>query len=341
MGREFVFLAAILVVIAAAVSAGCTSGDGPTVFIPESTVAPAGDGGTSGRLIQISDNLTASVLMDFVSEAAAYAEYHGTKDALAEFGDVDGIFSKDDLYVYAYGFNGTLLAHPYQPSLVGTDRSNWTDDRGFPFFKAANYTAENGGGFIAYLYPKPGDGSIDEAAAGSYIPKIGCVMPVDDEWWIGSGVYLSDMVDPATGNPPPATGEVVSLVNSGVQYALSNGDEAAFEAISDKNGSFVDPAGHYLYAYDFNGTLLAHPYLTADIGEDLIDHTGAFGEKDIQMLSDAAKDGGGYVVFSWPNPDNGNKPEIKIGYVLPVNDEWWLGSGAYLSEITGREEVLS
>ena len=164
---------------------------------------------------------------------------------------------------------------------------------------------------------------------------------MDSEWWIGSGLYLSDLVDSGTGTSPAVTGEMLSLVESGVAYALENGNEAAFGAISDVNGTFVDESGHYLYAYDYNGTLLAHPYLTSKIGENLIDHEGAFGEKDIQMLAGAAREGGGYVVFSWPNPDNGDKPEIKIGYVLPVDDKWWLGSGVYLSEITGDDEALS
>jgi two-component system, NarL family, sensor kinase len=285
--------------------------------------------------------MTVDEMMAFMTGATDYAKSAGITEALKEFGNPDGNFSSGDIYVYAYNFNGTLLAHPYHPELVGTDRSNWADARGFPFFKASDYVAENGGGFVAYLYPRPEDGLIDEAAKGDYVPKIGCVLPVDSEWWIGSGLYLSDLVDSDPGTAPAVTGDMISLVESGVAYALENGNEAAFGEISDVNGTFVDEVGHYLYAYDYNGTLLAHPYLTDKIGENLIDHEGAFGERDIQMLAEAAGEGGGYVVFSWPNPDNGNKPEIKIGYVLPVDDELWLGSGVYLNEITGDDEALS
>ena len=45
-------------------------------------------------------------------------------------------------------------------------------------------------------------------------------------------------------------------------------------------------------------------------------------------------DRGGYVVFIWPNPDHENREELKIGYVLPVDDAWWVGSGVYLGEVT-------
>lgn len=344
MKRAVIFLLFALVILAAVFSAGCTSGGEAGDTGPESTTVPAGEedsGEVSGEPVQAPDNMTVGGMMAFMSGAVDYAKSAGMAEALSEFGDENGSFSRGDIYVYAYGFNGTLLAHPYQPGLVGTDRSNWTDARGFPFYKASAYRAENGGGFVAYLYPKPEGGSIEESAKGDYIPKIGCVLPVNDEWWIGSGIYLSDLVDAETGTAPAATGEMIGLVESGVAYALENGNERAFEAISDKEGAFVDKEGYYLYAYDYNGTLLAHPYLADRIGENLIDHEGAFGEKDIRMLAEAAGEGGGYVVFSWPNPSNGDRPEIKIGYVLPVDDEWWLGSGVYLSEITGDDEAIS
>ncbi|MBN1433096.1 MAG: cache domain-containing protein [Methanomicrobiaceae archaeon] len=336
MKKPVFFLVSVLVILAAAFSAGCTSGDDT---VPESTATPVAT--ESVEAVQLSDKMTVGEMTEFMSAAVDYAKTAGKDEALAVFGKKDGKFSSGDIYVYAYDYNGTLLAHPYQPELVGTDRSDWTDARGFPFYKASEYVAKSDGGFVAYLYPRPEGGSIDESAKGDYVPKIGCVMPVDEEWWIGSGIYLSDLIDAETGEAPAATGEMIELVESGVAYALENGKEAAFEAISDKGGVLVDEAGHYLYAYDYNGTLLAHPHLTGKIGSDLIEHEGAFGEKDIRMLVSAAADGGGYVVFSWPNPDNEDKPEIKIGYVLPVDDEWWLGSGVYLSEITGADEALS
>jgi two-component system NarL family sensor kinase len=63
--------------------------------------------------------------------------------------------------------------------------------------------------------------------------------------------------------------------------------------------------------------------------------------KNIRALVNTAEAGGGYIVFIWPNPDKGNQQELKIGYVLPVNDTWWVGSGVYLSEITGVDSPLS
>lgn len=306
----------LLVVLAIVCASGCT--DAPV----QKDVAP----------------MTPEDLVAYLSGAAEFAQDNGKLVALEEFGDKDGSFSDGDLYIYAYDFDGILLAHPYQEDKVGDNRSEWTDVRGLPFVHVASEIAAQGGGFIAYMYPAPEGGVIDEAASESYVVKLGYVTPMDDDWWIGSGLYLSDLVQGGDVGLPPPLSMMVNLVTQGVESAKEDGDEVALSEITAGEGICMDSEGHYLYAYDFNGTLIAHPYLTDMIGENLIDHTGPFGEKDIVMLRDAAAQGGGYVVFGWENPLKDNRKELKIGYVLPVDDRWWLGSGVYLSEIVGESE---
>jgi two-component system, NarL family, sensor kinase len=240
------------------------------------------------------------------------------------------------VYIYAYDTNGTLLAHPYQPDLVGTDRSNWTDARGLPFVQVAEYTASAGGGFIAYMYPAPQGGVIDEKALDAYEPKIGYVAPVGETWWIGSGIYFSDM---STGRPKVVS-DMIGIVERAAAYGREQGSDAAFAEISNQSGMFVDAEGHYIYAYDYNGTLLAHPYLPEKIGSSQIARRDPFGGESIRALVDTAQSGGGYIVFIWPNPDREDRQELKLGYVLPVDETWWVGSGVYLSEITGTNASL-
>jgi len=284
-----------------------------------------------------SEKISLNYLEDYVSDAAEYAKIVGDTEAFSAFTNLNGPFTTGDLYIYAYDFNGTLLAHPYQSEDIGTNRMDWTDAKGLPVIKVADYLARLGGGFIAYMYPAPEGGAIDEAAIDTYVPKIGYVLPVDEGWWIGSGVYLSDLGDP---NAEKVISDMINLVERGAVFAQQNDENVAFKAISDPNGIFVDQEGHYLYAYGYNGTMLAHAHMHDKIGTNLIDHTSAFGEKDILALSSTAKNGGGYVVFSWENPQNGNNKELKIGYVLPVDEDWWIGSGVYLSEITGNYEKI-
>jgi len=279
-------------------------------------------------------------LADFVQAGAAYAEVAGEEAALEEFSDKSGLFSRGDLYIYAYDFNGTLLAHPYEADKMGTDRMNWTDIRGLPVIRIASYAASEGGGYSAYLYPEPTSGVIDEKARDSYVPKIGYSYPVNERWWIGSGIYFSDLPADGTGTYPVPVTEMIALVEEGVEFGRSSGSEVAFAEISNRSGKFIDSVGHYLYAYRYDGTLLAHPYLPDSIGKNLIDKRGPFGMDIIRALSETADAGGGFVVFVWPNPDKENRLEQKIGYVLPVDEEWWVGSGVYLSEITGVDTSL-
>ncbi|MDO9539673.1 MAG: cache domain-containing protein [Methanocalculus sp.] len=277
------------------------------------------------------------ILGIYLHDAAVYAADVGKDAALAEFGRLDGEFTSGSWYVYAYDTECNLLAHPYEPQSVGLDRLGWTDSRGMPVIRIARDVAAAGGGYIVYLYPEPVDGVIDEAAVETYKPKLGYVLPAGDGWWIGSGVALEN----SDGTYPPAIQEMIELVHGGVSYAQAQGKVAAIAELSDLNGQFVDSDGHYLYAYLYDGTLIGHPYLPEKIGSNLINREDQYGMRMIAALAETAEDGGGFVVFIWPNPDEGNRDELKIGYVMPVDDEWWLGSGVYLSEVTGEYTRLT
>ncbi len=274
----------------------------------------------------------------YVEDASMYAAAAGRDEALVVFGDPAGEFTFDGWYIYAYDDACILLAHPYEPGSVGLNRSGWTDSRGLSVIRMARDVAAAGGGYITYLYPKPSKEGIDEAAYATYEPKLGYVLPAGEGWWIGSGIALADL-SPDEGYPG-VVGDMISLVEDGAAYALLEGDEAALAEISDQGGRFVNANGHYLYAYQYDGTLIGHPYLPEKIGSNLYDREDGYGMRNIEALATTAEEGGGFVVFIWPNPDAGNREELKIGYVLPVNDEWWLGSGVYLSEVTGEYTPL-
>jgi signal transduction histidine kinase len=307
-----------------------------------SYVAPVDDTwwlGVGIYLMDVTKPIAVGDLAGFVQNASSFAAIAGKKAALAEFQQKESPFSLKNMYIYAYDYDCILIAHPYQPDQVGTNRSDWTDIRGLPVIQIGARVASSGGGFISYLYPAPEGGILDEKAKDTYQPKIGYVAPVDKTWWIGSGLYFSDLVPGGIGRPEVIS-EMIGLVEASADYGREAGAKTAFAEISNRSGRFVDKKGHYIYAYDYNGTLLAHPYLPEKIGTSLIERTDPFGMENIRALVDTAQSGGGYVVFIWPNPDKGNREELKIGYVLPVNDTWWVGSGVYLSEITGVDTPL-
>jgi two-component system NarL family sensor kinase len=321
MRRYFFHVLFCLVLAGTAIAAGCSgifSNDTPSAWAHQEIES---HGYTPGQLREL------------VRDASSYARSAGKEAALDEFSKEEGQFSRGDLYVYAFSDNGTLIADPYDPGRIGENMEDLTDVRGLPVTRIAEYTASGGGGFFAYLSPGTTDGMTGDAATDASVPMLGYAYPAGNDWWVGSGIYFSDL---AGSDPVPVqVAGMIDLVKKGAEFGKKNGKETAFSEISNRSGIFVDAEGHYLYAYDYNGTLLAHPYLPGKIGTNLIRNKDPFGMENIRALADTAHAGGGYVIFLWPNPDNNNLIEMKIGYVMPVDETWWVGSGVYLDEITG------
>lgn len=152
-------------------TAGCTqSQPGINHPVPVNTVAPEQGKYTSNE-----------TLVAFVDSAVTYAKTHGTKQALAEFNNPNGSFIKGELYIYAYGFNGTTLAHPVNPEKVGKTR----DSEGAigVFVREMGNVVRNGDGFYRFTYINPLHNNTLES-------KLGYGVKVDDDWWLGS-VYIT------------------------------------------------------------------------------------------------------------------------------------------------------
>ena len=58
----------------------------------------------------------------FLNEAVTYLKENGKEKALQEFNNRSGSFVRGDLYIFAYDFNGTYIAHPINPDLIGRTR---------------------------------------------------------------------------------------------------------------------------------------------------------------------------------------------------------------------------
>ncbi|GAB7016262.1 cache domain-containing protein [Methanogenium cariaci] len=121
-------------------------------------------------------------LMAFVQNASEYAEVHGQEAALREFNNPSGQFVKGELYIFSYDLEGTTLALPFQPDLIGKSRWNTTDADGTAFIREMIEMAQSGGGFVRYQYLDPSDNNTVK-------PKLSYVVEVDQSWIIGSGIY--------------------------------------------------------------------------------------------------------------------------------------------------------
>ena len=153
-----------------------------TVFVTPSALAKEESMAMANASLSASSNKTE--LVSFVESAVAYAQKNGKNKALKEFSNKTGSFVKGDLYIYAYDFNGTNIAHPFKPDWIGKNKLNLTDSNGVPFIKNLINTALEGKGFTYFIFPNPAHGNKDEF-------KIAYVMKVDDNWWLGSGIYIS------------------------------------------------------------------------------------------------------------------------------------------------------
>lgn len=92
---------------------------------------------------------------------------------------------------------------------------------------------------------------------------------------------------------------------------------------------FPDNSG-YFYVYNLQGICVAHATQANLIGKDLSQLTDTKGFKAIQALTKKAKEGGGFVEYTWDKPGaDGLYP--KLGYVEPIpGTNLLIGSGIYL-----------
>ena len=126
----------------------------------------------------------------------------------------------------------------------------------------------------------------------------------------------------------PTKADVQAFVEKAVDYAKANGKEAALKAFTQAGGEFHQ-GQLYIYAYSFDGTVIAHGGNATLVGQNLIDMKDPNGVQVIRELVALAQKGSGWLYYTWPNPGNNNQQEPKLGYVMKVDDSWFLGSGTY------------
>ncbi|HOV66823.1 MAG TPA: cache domain-containing protein [Methanoregulaceae archaeon] len=164
-----------LILAGSVLLAGCMAqtGPGPAGTTGPTTASPVT--GTTSLSPQLGE------LVAFVEEAAAHARTNGRASSIASFNDPNGSWTRKELYIFAYDMNGTVLALPFQPESVGTNRYGIVDANGVHFVQDAIAAARNGSGFFRYHYPNPARGYAVEEKT-SYVIGLG-------DWFVGAGVY--------------------------------------------------------------------------------------------------------------------------------------------------------
>ncbi len=156
-------------------------------------------------------------VMAFVDEAANFVNNNGLEKALEEFNNPTGSFVREDLYIFAYDFNGTCIAHPFNPELVG--QTGLLDINGVDVVGRELALAKRGSGTMYIVFPNPAhDGN--EELKQLYIEN------VNDSLYLGSGLYLSNI---SASFDQEEIDELVVYVNEALQFAQDNGKRRLLE----------------------------------------------------------------------------------------------------------------
>jgi signal transduction histidine kinase len=114
-----------------------------------------------------------------------YFQEHGKSNGLAEVARAandEGTLVDRDLYIFAYDFDGVVLAHGANPKLVGRNLYNLKDTDGKYLIRELIEAAKAGSGWVDYKWSHPKMKKI--------MQKTAFVKKVDDGLWIGCGTYV-------------------------------------------------------------------------------------------------------------------------------------------------------
>ncbi len=110
-----------------------------------------------------------------------------------------------------------------------------------------------------------------------------------------------------------------SLVKQAAAFVKYQGKGKALAEISKPKGTF-DRGETYVFAYDLQGVMVAHPKNPALIGKNLIDVPDSDGKLFRKEIVEKARvKGSGWVDYLYLNPET-NELEHKTTYLLKVGD---------------------
>ncbi|MFZ5811801.1 MAG: methyl-accepting chemotaxis protein [Thermodesulfobacteriota bacterium] len=99
---------------------------------------------------------------------------------------VDPIRFEDDKSGYFFVYQKTInVALPPKKEAQGTDLGGSKDKNGVFYVQELEARAKSGGGFVEYIFPKPGQGDQPKLGYAEMIPGT--------DMWIGTGVYIDNI----------------------------------------------------------------------------------------------------------------------------------------------------
>ena len=111
----------------------------------------------------------------------------GRDDKLARIREaIDPVRFETDKSGYFYVYEGhTNVAHATQKGLIGKDLSELKDKNGVYSIRELAKAAQAGGGFVPFVFDKPGKGDQPKVGYAEMIPGT--------QFWLGTGVYVDNI----------------------------------------------------------------------------------------------------------------------------------------------------
>ena len=124
---------------------------------------------------------TAAEATAMVKKGIAFAKANGTEKAYTEISNKSGQFVDKDLYLVAYGLDGTVRAHGANEKMIGKNLIDLKDIDGTPFVKERMELAKSKGTFWQdYKFTNPTTKKIEPKSM--YCEKV-------DDYVVCGGIY--------------------------------------------------------------------------------------------------------------------------------------------------------
>ncbi|MFZ6725735.1 cache domain-containing protein [Undibacterium sp. MH2W] len=110
-----------------------------------------------------------------VDKGLSYIEKNGKENLINEIKNKNPDFIKGDIYLYVRGIDGVILAHPFNPKLVGKNMLELPDADGKLYRKdIVNLAKTKGKGWVDYRYNNPVSKEIENKS--TYVYRTGDII---------------------------------------------------------------------------------------------------------------------------------------------------------------------
>ncbi|MDO5843823.1 MAG: hypothetical protein Q4Q53_01580 [Methanocorpusculum sp.] len=254
-----------------------------------------------------------------VEKAFVYASLHNKEDTLSAI--TDGLFTGN---VAAMDMEGNVLAITAKQH-IGLNYMNNRGTYGTSYVESMIYTAQQGGGYVYYLYPV--ESSI--VTRGSQF-SIAYILPVDSEWFIFGRLNGCEDVIPMDLS---LRSDLTSVSRAVINDAFDDGIDSVILKIktnSDKGGKeFVSDITNdvSVSVADYNGYMYANSNNPSLVGTIQTGYTDVYGGSTMRKMIMLAKAGGGYMTDLRSNPDKEGYIDLWLYSVEPIDSHYFVDTG--------------